>query len=140
MKKKKGKLPDYQAELPRFCEHCGRPLPPGEHGLRKFCEKWYDQVGQVHDCKTDYHSEKKKPQNEEFRLYRNTIYEDSNTITSLVDKFGSIVTTAQLDAHDLELCRSIEYGITDDGKIISQVHGYIITSDTSIGKHKIEKI
>jgi len=138
MNRKKNKMPDYQAELPRFCEHCGRPLPPGEHGLRKFCEKWYDQLGQVHDCKSDFHTEKNKPQKDEFKLYRTTIYGDSDIITTIVSKFGNVVTTAQLDAHDLELCRSLRYGITDDGKIISHFHGYIITSNTSTGKHKIE--
>lgn len=137
---KKDKIPDYQAELPRFCEHCGRQLPQGEHGLRKFCPKWYDQFGQVHDCKSDFHTEKNKPQNEEFRSHRMALYDDHKTISEIVGKFGNVVTTAQLDAHGLELNRPLEYGITDDGKIISHFHGFIITSDTSTDKHKIESI
>ena len=140
MKKIKEKLPDYQVEQPRFCEHCGKPLPPGEHGLRKFCPTWRDQFGQIHDCKSDYHTQKKKPENDEFRAHRARIYGDSDTIKTMVSKFGDVVTTSQLDAHGLELTRALEYGITDDGKIISQFHDYIITSDTSTNKHKIEKI
>ena len=137
---KKTPLPDYQAQLPRFCEHCGRPLPPGEHGLRKFCAKWYDQYGQVHDCKSDFHTLKNKPQNDEFRSYRNTVTTDAATIATLISKFGNEVTTAQLAAHSLEITRSIDYDITEDGKIVSQFHGYLIISNSTTQKHKIEKL
>lgn len=133
-------MPDYQAKLPRFCLHCKRPLPTGEHALRKYCEKWYDQFGQVHDCKSDYHTLKNKPQNDEFRNYRNSIIADFETIKSLIAKFGDEVTTEQLDAHNLELCRSLEYVITNDGKVISKFHGFLITSDSFTNKHKIQPL
>ena len=140
MSKKIKQLPDIQVELPRHCLHCGRPLPAGEHKLRKFCAVWYDQTGAVHDCKSDYHTIKKKPVNDEFRSYRNGITGHSAAIATVTSKFGNTVTTAQLDAHDIQLEKSIEYDITDDGKIISHFHGYLIISDTATGKHQIQSI
>ena len=137
---KKPYLPDFEAQLPRFCDHCGRPLPQGEHGLRKFCPKWYDQFGQVHDCKSDFHTLKNKPQNDEFRSYRNMVNNDAETIATILSKFGTEVTTAQLDAHDFKISRSIEYDITEDGKIVSQFHGYLIISNSLTQKHIIEKL
>jgi len=137
---KKTPLPDYQAQLPRFCDHCGRPFPPGEHGLRKFCPIWYDQFGQVHDCKSDFHTLKNKPQNDELRSYRNTLTTDAETIATLLSKFGNEVTTAQLAAHGLEITRSIDYDITEDGKIVSQFHGHLIISNSLTQKHQIEKL
>lgn len=115
-------------------------LPLGEHKLRKFCAVWYDQTGAVHDCKSDYHAIKKKPENDEFRLYRNGINGDASAITTVVSKFGNTVTTAQLDAHDVQLAKSLQYDITEDGKIISHFHGYLIISDTATDKHQIQSI
>jgi len=65
---------------------------------------------------------------------------DAETIATLLTKFGNEVTTAQLAAQSLEITRSIDYDITEDGKIVSQFHGYLIISNSLTQKHQIEKI
>lgn len=138
MKQKIKQLPDFEAEIPRFCLNCGKPLPKGEHKLRKFCTTWWDQFGAVHDCKSDFHTQQNKPENDEFREYRKSILNDTQIIEELISKFGGCVTTAQLNAYNLWLTRSLRYSITEDGKIVSIFHKYMIISDTASGLHQIQ--
>jgi len=134
---KSKKIPDFQAEIPRFCLHCGKPIAPGENKKRKFCQEWRDQFGQIHDCKADYHTIKNQPVNQEFRKQNDKTKSDTQSIEEILQKHGNSVSTQVLDAYALVLCRPLEYSISNDGKLISVYQKHFIISDPSNGNHQI---
>lgn len=52
---------------------CGEHIDETDHALRQFCEKWYDDSGKVHDCKTAFHRAADKPDREKHAILINNL-------------------------------------------------------------------
>lgn len=129
------KNPDI--EQVQHCLYCSTPLPMDAHKSRKFCPRWVDTFGKVHDCKSEYHAQMNKPEREETKDYLNAISEDTKAIEAMLDKFGDTVTTANLDAFNLQLTRSLNYVISENGIIVSEFQKHRIISNPATKNHKI---
>jgi ribosomal protein S27AE len=121
----------------RACPNCGKPIADQEHATRKYCEKYYDQSGKVHDCKTDYNRTIDKPERE----IHSTLIRDqkffAKQISDMVSKKGYEVTTDDLTAYDISLPESLKLEIKSNGTAISHFLQYIITSYPVTNTHKI---
>lgn len=127
--------PSYEEK--RQCMECGTPIPDQEHASRKFCEKYYDQHGQVHDCKTNYHTNKNKPVR---AIYSHIIRDQkfyTRQINEMTQKKGYDVTTDDLNAYDIILTDSMSFKLNKDGTAIFQFLNYSILSNPVTNHHKI---
>jgi len=121
----------------RECENCTEPIPDQAHATRRFCVKTRDALGNVRDCKTDYHREKEAPeklvQTELINFHKGI----SNRIRDMVERKGVEVSTLDLNAYDIPLINSIEYQIEPNGELISTFLEYTIHTFPISGIHKI---
>ena len=128
---------EYTYDNDRACEFCGRKIPDQAHATRRFCVKTKDALGNVRDCKTDYHREKEAPdklvQTELINFHKGI----SNRIRDMVERKGLEVSTLDLDAYDIPLNNSIEYQIKPNGELISTFLEYTIHTFPITGIHKI---
>ena len=123
--------------LNRACRQCGQPIADQEHATREFCDKYYDETGKVYDCKTDFHRENDKPERDAHRSLINYHKEIANRINQLLVNKGEIVKTGDLDAFNIELSKSLEYSIKENGEMTSIFIGYNIISNPLTNNHKI---
>ena len=124
-------------EQHRECLECEKPIADQEHAIRKFCEKYYDESGQVHDCKTHYHTNKNKPERE---IHSNIIRDQkffAKQISEMILKKGEEVTTEDLNAYDITLTESIKFEIKKNGTATSVFLNYTITSNPNTNHHII---
>lgn len=123
----------------RECLNCGMPIADQEHATRKYCEKYYDQSGKVHDCKTDHHRTIDKPERE----VQGTLIRDQKFFTKqiieMISKKGYEVTTDDLNAYDISLPESLKLEIKNNGIAISHFLQYTITSYPTTNTHKITR-
>lgn len=123
----------------RKCLYCGKLIADQEHATRKYCEKYYDQLGKVHDCKTDHHRIIDKNERE----VQSTLIRDqkffTRQISEMITKKGYEVTTDDLNAYDISLAQSLKLEIKDNGIATSHFLQYVITSYPATNTHKITK-
>ena len=127
--------PSY--ENGRRCLYCSKPIADQEHAARVFCEKYYDEMGKVHDCKTIYHRKHEKPD----KLIQNSIGNShrviSNKISSMICNRGLTVSTEDLNAYGIELTKAISFEIMSDGTLTTIFLGYRIVSNPKTNQHLI---
>lgn len=121
----------------RKCLSCGKPIADQEHALRKYCDKYYDQSGKVHDCKTDHHRILDKPARQiQTNIIRDHIF-FTKQIAEMTTKKGYEVTTDDLNAYDISLAQSLKLEIKSNGIATSHFLQYLITSYPATNTHKI---
>lgn len=122
----------------RECEYCIEPIADQEHATRKFCKKTKDALGNVKDCKTDYHRQKEAPdklvQNELINFQKGI----SNRMRDMIERKGLEVSTLDLEAYDIPLINSIEFQIKPNGELISTFLEHTIYTYPISGMHKIK--
>ncbi len=124
-------------QLGRACKQCGEPIADQEHSTREFCDKYYDEYGKVYDCKTSYHRERDKPERDAQRDLINFHKEMAIRIHQLYTNRGDIVKTGDLDAFNILLTKSIEFGISENGEMTSIFMGFKIITNPLTNNHKI---
>lgn len=123
----------------RKCLSCGKAIADQEHAIRKYCEKYYDQSGKVHDCKTDHHRTIDKPERESHGAIIRDQKFFTKQISDMVSRKGYTVTTDDLNAYDISLSESLKHEIKNNGIAISHFLQYIITSSPITYTHKITR-
>ncbi len=121
----------------RECLQCGKPIADQKHATRIYCEKYYDQSGKVHDCKTDYNRALDEP---ERKIHSDLIRDQkffAKQITAMIAKKGHEVTTDDLNAYDISLPESLKLEIKSNGIAISHFLQYTVTSYPTTNTHKI---
>ncbi len=126
-------------EKNRKCLHCGEPIADHEHATREFCEKFYDECGKVHDCKTDYHRINDKPERLNHSNLINHHKSITNRISGMVLKKGYTVSTDDLDAYDISLADSLRFEMECDGTLISYFLEHLIISNPITNQHIIKE-
>jgi len=134
----------YPATQPTFeknrkCLHCGEPISDQEHATREYCEKFYDESGKVHDCKTTYHRINDKPERLNHSNLINHHKSLGNRISGMILKKGYTVTTDDLNAYDVILSDSIRFDLKNDGTLISYFLEHTIISNPVINQHTIKE-
>jgi hypothetical protein len=138
-KKEKSQPPgNWTYKLKRECLYCGESLPDQYSKKRTYCKEERDENGKlVKDCKGNYNRFINKPENEVHR----EIIKDHKTvderIESMVSKKGNIVSTADLNAYDIQLASSLKYKISKNGTLESDFLKYKIVSNPNLHTHKI---
>jgi hypothetical protein len=138
-KTEKSELPgNWTYKLKRECLNCGEPLPDQFSKKRTYCKEERDGNGKLlKDCKGNYNRLMDKPENEVHR----EIIKDHKTvderIESMVSKKGNIVSTADLNAYDIQLTSCLKYKISKNGTLESDFLKYTIVSNPNLNTHKI---
>ncbi|MES2432183.1 MAG: hypothetical protein V4556_14710 [Bacteroidota bacterium] len=123
----------------RKCLFCGEPIADQESTKRTFCEKTYNALGKVRDCKTAYHRKNDKPERDIHRSIINEHKSIDERIEEMIIKKGFEVTTEDLDAYDIDLSSSIRYNLKATGVLESFYLFYKLTSNPITNVHKIKK-
>ena len=131
---------NWTYKLKRECLNCGEPLPDQFSKKRTYCKEERDENGKLlKDCKGNYNRLMDMPENEVHR----EIIKDHKTvderIESMVSKKGNIVSTADLNAYDINLTSSLKYKISRNGTLESDFLKYTIVSNPIYLTHKIYK-
>ena len=119
--------------------YCGEPIADQESAKRIYCEKTYNELGKVRDCKTNYHRKNDKPERDIHRSLINEHKSIDDRIEEMIQKKGFEVNTQDLDAYDIDLSGSITYILKPTGHLESFYLFYKITSNPINNSHKIEK-
>ena len=86
----------------RICLHCETHIPDQEHATRKHCPKIILD-GKIRDCKSKRHTENNQQEKAKHRSMINTMKGTSERIDAMTTKKGNTVTTADLNAYDINL-------------------------------------
>ena len=141
---KNSKKPKHQSQenatytLKRACIYCGEPLPDHYSKKRTYCKEARDENGKmIKDCKGSYNRLIDKP---ELEVHREIIREHKTVddmIEAMVAKKGNIVSTADLNAYDIQLSASLKYILSPNGTLESDFLKYTIISNPIHNTHKI---
>jgi hypothetical protein len=141
--KKSKKLKSQSTEietyhLKRECLFCGEPLPDQYSKKRTYCKEVRDENGKLkQDCKGSYNRMIDQP---ELEVHREIIKEHKTVdemIEAMVAKKGNVVSTADLNAYDIQLTSSLKYKISKNGTLESDFLKYTIVSNPNLNTHKI---
>jgi hypothetical protein len=138
-KNEKSELPgNWTYKLKRECLNCGEPLPDQYSKKRTYCKEVRDENGKLmQDCKGIYNRMLDQP---ELEVHREIIKEHKTVddmIEEMVAKKGSVVSTADLVAYDIELTSCLKYKIFNNGTLESDFLKYTIVSNPNLQTHKI---
>lgn len=124
--------------LKRECIYCGELLPEHYSKKRIYCKEVRDENGKLKkDCKGSYN---RMIDQSELEVHREIIKEHKTVddmIEAMVAKKGSIVSTADLNAYDIQLTSSLKYRISANGTLESDFLKYTIISNPNNQTHKI---
>jgi len=141
--KKSKKLKSQSTEietyhLKRECLYCGEPLPDQYSKKRTYCKEVRNESGTlIKDCKGIYNRLLDQP---ELEVHREIIKEHKTVdemIEAMVAKKGSVVSTADLNAYDIQLTSSLKYKVSKNGTLESDFMKYTIVSNPNLNTHKI---
>ncbi len=138
-KTEKSELPrNWTYKLKRECLNCGEPLPDHYSKKRTYCKVIRDENGKLmQDCKGIYNRMLDQP---ELEVHREIIKEHKTVddmIEAMVAKKGSVVSTADLVAYDIQLTSCLKYKIFNNGTLESDFLKYTIVSNPNLHTHKI---
>jgi len=129
---------NWTYKLKRECLNCGEPLPDQYSKKRMYCKEVRDEYGKLmQDCKGIYNRQLDKP---ELEVHREIIKEHKTVddmIEAMVAKKGSVVSTADLVAYDIQLTSCLKYKISKNGTLESDFLKYTIVSNPNLHTHKI---
>lgn len=126
----------YTYKIGRKCEYCGEPIADHLHENRKHClpEVYID--GSVKDCKVKRNNEKGGIKNKETK----SILEEWKSVLVRVKKLvalkGNIVTTEDLDFHEISLLKALR-NEPEKKSLISYFRGFEISTSLANRKHLI---
>jgi len=138
-KKEKSQLAENWTYLDkRECLNCGEPLPDQYSKKRTYCKEVRDENGNlIKDCKGIYNRLLDQP---ELEVHREIIKEHKTVddmIEAMVAKKGDMVSTADLNAYDIQLSASLKYRLSPNGTLESDFLKYTIVSNPIHNTHKI---
>jgi hypothetical protein len=123
----------------RRCEYCDAPIPDHIHDSRKYCIPEVFTDGSTNDCKVKCNNEKAGIKNKENKAIINEWKELLERVKKLVALKGNIVTTEDLNFHEISLFNAIKNEKIRD-KVIFLFRGFKIISYHWNEKHIIELI
>lgn len=121
----------------RKCEFCGTALADNLHESRKYCQPENFEDGTVKDCKVKCNNEKAGIKNKENKAIINEWKELLERVKKLVALKGNIVTTEDLNFHEISLFNAIKNEKISN-KVIFLFRGFKIISYHWNEKHIIE--
>jgi hypothetical protein len=138
-KTEKSELPgNWTYKLKRKCLNCGEPLPDQYSKKRTYCKEVRDEYGKLmQDCKGIYNRLLDQP---DLEVHREIIKEHKTVddmIEAMVAKKGSVVSTADLVAYDINLDSCLKYKLSPNGTLESDFLKYTIVSNPNLHSHKI---
>lgn len=123
----------------RKCEYCGKPIADHLHDSRKHCLPEILSDGSLKDCKIKKNNEIMGIKNKENKAIINEWKQLLERVKKLVALKGSVVTTEDLNFHEISLLNAIKNEKISD-KVIFLFRGFKIISYHWINKHIIELI
>jgi hypothetical protein len=129
----------YTFDNQRLCLNCRKPIPDQFNLKRNYCKKIRDANGTlINNCRGKFNRLKNKPEKD----MHNAIIKEYKTvddrIEAMVAKKGNVVSTADLNAYDINLTSPLNYIVHKNGFLESVFMRYKIASNPFNQTHKIE--
>ena len=138
--KKSQSLENATYYFKRKCIYCVEPLPDQYSKKRTYCKQVRDENGKlIKDCKGSYNRMIDQP---ELEVHREIIKEHKTVddmIEAMLAKKGSVVSTSDLVAYDINLYSCLKYKLSRNGTLESDFLKYKIVSNPNLHTHKIYK-
>lgn len=116
----------------RKCLHCGCPIPDQASHSRKYCPREELPDGTILNCKDDYHSPRRKENNQPFKEiadYHKMLHARLRVLWILAP--AGNVSLEELDQYDINLTRPVQFTVDKNQVVTYYFIEYAITQSAN---------